>query len=71
MRILVDIPDAQIRALAALCERAKAPRAVIVREAIAEYLARHQPMPEDQAFGLWGPDAEDGVAYQEKARAEW
>jgi predicted transcriptional regulator len=71
MRTLVDIPDAQIRALAALCERVNQPRAVVVREAIAEYLARHQYTADGQAFRLWGTEAEDGLAYQEKARAEW
>ncbi|MGE0225627.1 MAG: CopG family transcriptional regulator [Acetobacteraceae bacterium] len=60
-----------IHALTKLCERPKELRAVIVRTTIAEYLARHQPVAEEEAFGLWGPDAADGPAYQEKARAEW
>lgn len=71
MRTLVDIPDAQIEALAALCERMKQPRAAIVREAIAEYLAKHQRAEQPGAFGLWGTDTEDGMVFQEKARAEW
>ncbi len=71
MRTLIDIPDVQIRALTALCERVKQPRAVLVREAIAEYLARHQKAARQDAFGLWGPDAPDGLEYQERARAEW
>jgi predicted transcriptional regulator len=60
MRTLVDIPNDQIAALAALCEQVKQPRAAIVRAAIAEYLAKRQ-----------GADGEDGLAFQEKARAEW
>jgi predicted transcriptional regulator len=71
MRTLVDIPNAQIEALAALCERANQPRAALVRAAIAEYLAKHTPVSQASAFGLWGADAEDGLAYQDKVRTEW
>ena len=71
MRTLVDIPDDQIQALATLCERAHQPRAALIRDAIAEYLARHQQADTQAAFGLWGAEAEDGVAYQDRLRAEW
>jgi predicted transcriptional regulator len=71
MRTLIDIPDTQIQALAALCERVRQPRAAVIREAIAEYVARHAAKPADAAFGLWGAEAVDGLAYQEKARTEW
>jgi predicted transcriptional regulator len=71
MRTIVDIHDAQIRDLAALAERVRQPRAVLVREAIDDYLARHRSDTHTEAFGLWGSDGLDGLAYQEKARAEW
>lgn len=71
MRTLVDIPDTQIQALAALCDRVKQTRAFVVREAIAEYLARHQQADAQAAFGLWGTDTQDGLAYQDRLRAEW
>jgi predicted transcriptional regulator len=71
MRTLIDLPDSQVQALATLCERAKLPRAAIIREAIAEYLGRHAPKPADTAFALWETEPLDGLAYQEKARAEW
>ena len=71
MRTLVDIPTDQIAALAALCAREKQPRAAIVRAAIAEYLAKRKNTDSDDAFGLWGADADDGLAFQEKARTEW
>jgi hypothetical protein len=72
MRTLIDLPDSQIQALAALCDRVKQPRAALVREAVAEYLQRHRtPQSMDEAFGLWGKDGVDGLEYQEKARAEW
>ncbi len=71
MRTLVDIPDSQIRELAELCEQVNRPRAALIRDAIADYLARHRRHAEQDAFGLWGPGVPDGVAYQEKARNEW
>jgi predicted transcriptional regulator len=71
MRTLIDLPDAQIRALAALCDKVNQPRAAVIREAVAEYLDRHAATAADAAFGLWGADAMDGLAYQEKVRDEW
>ena len=70
MRTIIDIPDIAIGDLAALAERLNQPRAALVREAIAEYLTRHRVSDVD-AFGLWGAEAVDGLAYQEKVRAEW
>lgn len=71
MRILVDISDSQIRVLGELCKRVNQPRAALIREAISEYLARHSRAQEKDAFGLWGKDAADGLAYQRKVRSEW
>ena len=71
MRTLVDLPDTQIQALAVLCEKTGQPRAAIIREAVAEYLARHRPEPAVAAFGLWGGAGIDGLIWQEKVRSEW
>lgn len=71
MRTLIDIPDTQIQALAALCDRVKQPRAVVIRAAVDEYLARHKPQPLQAGFGLWGSAGADGLAYQQEIRAEW
>jgi predicted transcriptional regulator len=71
MRTLIDLPDTQIQALADLCERVNQSRAAVIREAVGEYLERHAAKPLEAAFGLWGKEAMDGLAYQEKARAEW
>ena len=71
MRTLIDLPDTQIQALAALCERVRQPRAAVIREAVAEYLERHVAKSPDDAYGLWGAETPDGLAYQQKARAEW
>jgi predicted transcriptional regulator len=71
MRILVDIPESHVQALTTLAERGNKPRAALIRDAIAAYLALHQATAKDAAFGLWGPEAEDGVAYQRRLRQEW
>ncbi len=71
MRTLIDLPDTQIQALAVLCKQVRQPRAAVIREAVAEYLDRRGTKSVDAAFGLWGPEAEDGLTYQEKARSEW
>lgn len=71
MRTLIDLPDSQIKALADLCEQVRRPRTALIREAVAEYLQRRAMKPPDAAFGLWGSDGDDGLTYQQKARAEW
>ena len=50
-RILVEIPDDQLDALAAIAADEQRSQEAILRDAIAAYLARH--MPARAAFGLW------------------
>ena len=71
MRTIVDLPDKQIEALKQLGESAHSSRAELVRRAIDEYLARHLPATDDEAFGLWKKRKTDGLTYQERARDEW
>jgi hypothetical protein len=70
MRTLVDIPDSQLGELAGLCKREGISRAAAIRAAIAAYLT-DRAAPPAEAFGLWGADGPDGLAYQEKVRSEW
>jgi metal-responsive CopG/Arc/MetJ family transcriptional regulator len=70
MRTLVDIPDRQIKDLAAICEAEKVSRAEVIRQAIAAYLEKKKPEAVD-AFGLWKARKIDGLTYQEQARSEW
>ena len=71
MRTIVDLPDQQIEALKHMSASTRLSRAELMRRAVDEYLARHQPAPDDDAFGLWKKRKTDGVAYQELARAAW
>ena len=70
MRILVDIPDQQITALGSICAKQRLSRAEAIRQAIALYIEQNKPARDD-AFGLWGKEPRDGMAYQDQVRSEW
>ncbi len=71
MRILVDLPEPDIRTLDRLRERRKVSRAKIIRQAVGEFLAKNAAPGTDEAFGLWRNQAVDGLDYQSKVRSEW
>jgi predicted transcriptional regulator len=71
MRTLVDLVDSQVEALDRLAKRQDRSRASLIREAVDDYLGRHCLEGEDEAFGSWGKNAVDGLAFQERARSEW
>jgi len=71
VRTLVSIEESQIRKLDRLAARAGESRAALIRRAVREYLERQTPTAEAEAFGLWGESETDGLAYQERLRAEW
>jgi len=71
MRALVDIEEEQIRDLDRLAKEQKRSRAALIREAVADYLAKRNRQAVEDAFGLWGQRTTDGLAYQEKVRGEW
>lgn len=70
MRTLVDIPDRQIKGLAAICKAEKVSRAELIRQAISAYLEKKKPTAVE-AFGLWKDRRVDGLEYQEQVRSEW
>lgn len=72
MRTLVDIPDEQIEALAAICFKENTSRAELIRRAIGDYLAK-KSQDEIDVFGLWKihNHSVDGMEYQDSVRDEW
>ncbi|KVT60221.1 ribbon-helix-helix protein, CopG family [Burkholderia ubonensis] len=70
-RILVDLPDAQVQALAALAEAERRPRAAVIRDAIDTYLAQRKRAGGADVFGVWKGKKVDGLTYQEALREEW
>jgi len=69
MRITIDVPEADIRALAVLATARAVSRSALIREAIGAFL---QPTTAaNEAFGLWRGKSRDGIAYQRDARSEW
>lgn len=74
MRTLVDLPQTDLDRLAEMASRRRTSRAALVREAVEDYLARHGRAQPEAAFGLWTSDDQepvDGLAYQDRLRAEW
>lgn len=71
MRTLVDLERLQVEALDRLAKGQDRSRASLIREAVDEFLSRHGGGALEEAFGLWSPEAPDGLAFQERARREW
>ncbi|WP_454848531.1 ribbon-helix-helix domain-containing protein [Rhizobium binxianense] len=71
MRTLIDIGEAELKALDRMARAAKVSRASLIRKAVDDFIDRHNRDEEAEAFGLWGDRAMDGLAYQEEIRSEW
>jgi len=71
MRTLIDIPEEDLKLLSQVARRLSISRAEFVRQAVAASLAPHRQKMNHAAFGAWSDFAEDGVAYQQRMRAEW
>ncbi len=71
MRTIIEMPEAQLRALAELCQREKISRAEAIRRAVADYAGRKRVDGAEQAFGLWRRRRVDGLAYERRLRREW
>lgn len=70
-RILVDLPDAQIEALAIIAEAGQRSRAAVIREAIEAYVLQNKQGLGADVFGLWKSKKVDGLEYQQELRSEW
>ena len=70
MRALIDIPDDQVEALAAIAKRERVSRAALIRRAITDLVAANSATARADTLGLWGAH-EDGLAYEDRIRSEW
>jgi metal-responsive CopG/Arc/MetJ family transcriptional regulator len=70
-RTIIDIPDEQMAAIDQIRKARKVPRAALVREALAEYIAGRMPALGEEAFGIWRDQPVDSLAHERKLRREW
>jgi DNA-binding phage protein len=70
-RILIDLTESQLEALAKMVKAEQRPRASIIRDAIETYLSSHKPALAPDVFGLWKSKKLDGLEYQQELRSEW
>lgn len=79
MRTIVDLPEDHVKALDLIGKKQDISRTELVRRAVAQYLDSEQKNMKsklDQYFGIFKDDPTvfdglDGLAWQEKMRAEW
>ena len=73
MRTIIELPEEQLRALDAWRQVRGISRAEAVRRAVANLLEDEAQVRAavDAAFGLWSDRSLDGLAEQERLRAEW
>ena len=70
MKMIIDIPDADMERLRSICEKEGISLAEAVHRAITQYPACHPAIDED-AFGLWKDRDIDALDYQRSLRGEW
>jgi metal-responsive CopG/Arc/MetJ family transcriptional regulator len=78
MRIIVDLEDAQVRALANYCEREGTSRAEAISRAVAALLGDEEAVVRERraaaleaAFGMWKDRGIDTDTYLAELRSEW
>lgn len=70
VRTLVDIPEEKIKELDELGKKENQPRAVLIREAISEYLHKRKK-DGSEVFGLWKNRNIDSLKYEKEVRKDW
>lgn len=75
MRTIVELPDAQVHALARLCRKEGISRAEAIRRAVNGLVASQEAAESQEslraAFGLWQGRQPDGRGYVQALRTEW
>jgi len=70
-RIVIDLPDEDLRLLDAIKDVQKKPRTEIIRMAISGYLKNNRVCETESAFGIWRLQNGDGLEFQTTLREEW
>ena len=70
-RIVIDLPEEDLRQLDNLKNIRHVPRAEIIRQAVSRYLVINRVDDPSNAFGLWSGVLGDGVDYENQLREEW
>ncbi|MDR1885344.1 MAG: ribbon-helix-helix protein, CopG family [Synergistaceae bacterium] len=70
-RIVIDLPDEDLRLLDTIKTVQKKPRAEIIRKAISGYLIDNRFNEAEKAFGIWKEQNGDGLTFQTTLREEW
>jgi metal-responsive CopG/Arc/MetJ family transcriptional regulator len=71
MRTIVDIPEKQLSALAALCSAHKISRAEAVRRAVDQLLKDSAENRKDVGFGIWKHKGINSRKFVDGLRLEW
>lgn len=73
MRTLIDLPQDELEIVDEVVKKLAISRAEFVRRAISVALTPYRHKMNHASFGSWSEKAGevDGLAYQEKLRAEW
>jgi len=70
-RIVIDLPDEDLRLLDVIKNVQKKPRVEIIRAAISGYLENNRVSETENAFGIWQLENGDGLTFQTALREEW
>ena len=70
-RIIIDLPDEDLRLIDAIKDAQKKPRAEIIRKAVSSYLENNRVSEMENAFGVWRQENGDGLMFQTTLREEW
>ncbi|MFM2196628.1 MAG: hypothetical protein RLZZ505_60 [Verrucomicrobiota bacterium] len=70
MRTIIDLPEQQLAALGAFCERERISRAEAIRRAVEAWLVSRLPAERASVFGAW-EHGKDSRQIVDELRSEW
>ncbi|MEA9393396.1 ribbon-helix-helix protein, CopG family [Acerihabitans sp. TG2] len=70
-RIVIDLPEKDLRQLDNLAAIRHLSRAELIGQALSGYLADNLAGSNNNVFGLWTNRTTDGILYENQIRREW